>query len=386
MKKKLFGISMLIVYITGGCTQTQATNPVIETSTRQIVQTSTVIHSTPTSVEYTQDTNLIQPYQDVRNRNLALLGQKFDKSLILTLRFNTFTKWPEESSALAESILQAGMNPGLGVRALHAEGITGQGVSVAIIDQNLFLDHPEFDGKIIKYNDMVQLDTQTASMHGPAVTSLFVGENVGTAPGAKVYYVTAASWTKDAQSYADALNWIIDENETLPSDQKIRVVSVSIIATGRGNAFTENLALWQEAYQRANDAGILVVDCSTDVGIVAPCTLDVDRPDDITQCVPGWPDAVNYQPDPTLIHVPVSHRTFAAENLAGINYYQYFGVGGISWSAPYLSGVLAMGWQVNPDLTYEQMLDILFSSAYINEDGAKIINPPAFIDAVKATL
>jgi hypothetical protein len=41
------------------------------------------------------------------------------------------------------------MNPGLGVRELHEEGITGKGVTVAIIDQNMILDHPEFQGNQI---------------------------------------------------------------------------------------------------------------------------------------------------------------------------------------------------------------------------------------------
>ena len=53
---------------------------------------------------------------------------------------------------------------------------------------------------------------------------------------------------------------------------------------------------------------------------------------------------------------------------------------------PYVAGVLAMGWQVNPDLTNEQMLEMLFASAYVTEDGLKVIDPKAFIDRVKLTV
>jgi hypothetical protein len=42
-----------------------------------------------------------------------------------------------------------------------------------------------------------------------------------------------------------------------------------------------------------------------------------------------------------------------------------------------------MGWQVWPDATPEQMKELLFQSACTNKDGAKIINPPQFINAVK---
>jgi hypothetical protein len=66
--------------------------------------------------------------------------------------------------------------------------------------------------------------------------------------------------------------------------------------------------------------------------------------------------------------------------------YQYTGWGGLSWSMPYLAGVLAMGWQLNPQLTNEQILDLLFDSAYVTENHMKVIDPPAFIELVKRTV
>ncbi|MBN1797011.1 MAG: hypothetical protein JW822_00420, partial [Spirochaetales bacterium] len=54
-----------------------------------------------------------------------------------------------------------------------------------------------------------------------------------------------------------------------------------------------------------------------------------------------------------------------------------------SWTVPYISGVLALGWQVNPDLTYQEILDYLFASAYTNWQGYKVINPPAFIQMIR---
>jgi len=43
---------------------------------------------------------------------------------------------------------------------------------------------------------------------------------------------------------------------------------------------------------------------------------------------------------------------------------------------------LALGWQLHPELTGSQMVDLLFKSAYINVAGQKIIDPEAFIDMV----
>jgi len=42
-----------------------------------------------------------------------------------------------------------------------------------------------------------------------------------------------------------------------------------------------------------------------------------------------------------------------------------------------------MGWQVNPELSPEQMRELLFKSAYTKKNGAKIINPKKFIHLVK---
>ncbi|MFA5252775.1 MAG: hypothetical protein WC454_09360, partial [Phycisphaerae bacterium] len=50
---------------------------------------------------------------------------------------------------------------------------------------------------------------------------------------------------------------------------------------------------------------------------------------------------------------------------------------------PYCAGVLALGWQLRPEIPPEQMREFLFKSAYVKKDGSKIINPERFIQLVK---
>ena len=57
--------------------------------------------------------------------------------------------------------------------------------------------------------------------------------------------------------------------------------------------------------------------------------------------------------------------------------------GGLSWSIPYTAGVLALGWQVCPELTAEEIKVALFATAYVSEDGARIIDPLSFIHALQ---
>ena len=374
--KKLFtALFMPIVLIS--CVPAGVTNSTILTSTptKAVIASATSSLVSP-QVVGTQAWLSPQPYQDVRSQDLRQFGDLGD-SLIKTLWFDETTIWSLQDEKVARNILMEGMNPGLGIRALHAEGITGNGINVAIIDQNMTLEHPEFQGKVVKYYDVGNQATKMSSMHGPAVTSLLVGNNIGTAPGARVYFVAVPSWLLDAQFYADAIDWIIKENKELPEEDKIRVVSVSAAPSGIWSPFIKNTAAWDDAYRKATAAGILVLDCTYEHGITVPCTYDLNDPDNFRKCIPNWmgPAASPHN----RINVPVSRTTATEQNGSNFFSYQFTGNGGLSWSVPYVAGVLAMGWQINPKLTNAQILDMLFASAYVTDNNSRIINPKAFI-------
>ena len=322
----------------------------------------------------------VKAFDDVRWKDMTQLGLLMKPSLPQTLTFNRKSVWPVVVKQFGEQepqrLLTRGMNPGLGIRELHKKGITGKGVNVAIIDQPLYQDHPEFVGKIVAYHD-VGCGSES-SMHGPAVASLLVGSNCGTAPKAKVYYVAAPSWTKDTAYQAKALHWIIEQNDKLLAFEKIRVVSVSAAPSGPGSPFDKNQELWDKACALAESKGIMVLDCTRYRGIIGPCYLDLADPENVSKCKTGFPGRPGGAvPDKLL--VPCSPRTTAEEYNLGEHSYQYCGRGGLSWSIPYCAGVLALGWQLNPDLTAAQMQAFLFDSAFITNEGEKIINPEEFI-------
>jgi serine protease AprX len=340
--------------------------------------------SNPTSFQDIQEITSVSPYQDIRWKDLRKIESQLDLSIIKTFWFNEKTVWPEKYLAYSKSLIIKGKNPGLGIRQLHQQGITGKGVAIAIIDQNICLDDPEFANKIVEYYDVgCNQPSNQSSMHGPAVASLLVGDSIGTAPDAKLYFVAAPSWTQDAKYLADALNWIIARNNSLPDNAKIRAVSISAIPSGPGTPFTKNNADWDSAYVHAVNAGILVVDCTQNHGITAPCYYDIDDPDNVSACTPGWPGLV-FTNDANRICIPASLRTEAEEYNQGSFSYQFTGRGGPSWTAPYLVGVMALGWQVRPDLSGDEMILLIRKSAYLTNSGALIVQPKAFIDSVKA--
>jgi serine protease AprX len=328
----------------------------------------------------------VEPYSDVRNKVLGSSGGSLGEELIRSLWLNQHTRLGSKDEAILQRVIEEGKNPGLGVRGLHAQGVTGAGVAVAIIDQNLpGTGHPEYKGKVVKYQDFGTGQTEfMGSMHGPAVLSLLVGGQAGTAPEARVYYAAAPSWTGDASFYGKALRWLVDENEKLPSGGKIRVVSVSASPSGPGSPFTKNGADWDSAVKLAASKGILVLDCTQTYGRIGPCYYDPADPDNVQQATPGWPGQAGGARAPLLL-APTSYRSQAESYNEREASWQYTGRGGLSWGIPWAAGVLAMGWQVSPSLTPDAIMKLLADTAYQRPDGSRIIDPVRFIDEARKT-
>lgn len=301
--------------------------------------------------------------------------------ILKTLTFNTNTQWTDPT--LPEKILDYGKIPPLGIKKLHEQGSTGKGVNVAIIDQPLALDHPEYKGKIKEYKLFMPKNyvTELSSMHGPAVTSLLVGENIGVAPKASVYYAACPSWLKDAKYEAMALEWILKINKSLPSDEKIKFVSVSA-APGDKKMRTKNHKLWNKLVEKAEKEGIVVVECTPDSRFVSAGYVDF----------PNGEFQYGYPKQPRMdyksktvplpkgeVFVPNSLRT-VAESYDNKNFtYQYNGSGGLSWGIPFATGVLALGQQANKTLSAMQLKNILVQTA---ENNNGIINPSEFVRTV----
>lgn len=375
--KKLLTLFLGAALILPGCTVAQETN---------------TPPNAAASGEELNAVSIAEPFSDLRGGfevdTLVLAQDEYNVEDLYTYTFNERTIF-EGNEELRQMILENGKNPGLGVRALHGRGITGQGVSVAIIDQPLILEPPEFANRIADYYECDYNFQEEGSMHGPAVLSILAGNTIGVAPEAKVYYASAPSWTGDSAYYADCLNWIMSQNDTLPASEKIRVVSVSAAPSGEGSLFDKNQELWDEAVERAQAAGILVIDCryGLNTGFIEHGFYDPKDPDNIEKMRNGWArSGETYPTGEGAISVPCDFRTTVEQYETGDFYFRYGGSGGLSWGIPYAAGVFALGWQVNPALTADEIKELLFESAYRNEYDELIIHPAAFIEAVEATL
>ena len=302
--------------------------------------------------------------------------------------FDTETVWPAQEKLPEgfdpEVAMEEAKNPGLGVRELHKEGLTGKGVHVAIIDQLLPpLGHSEYS--LTNFQNLVDTDEEGASMHGPAVASILVGKNCGVAPEASLHYFAIPGGHPDFAFCANILKGIISNNEKVSPDEKVKVVSCSFGPNKENKK--PGLDSWIEMIKVAAEKGVSVV-YGKGIG-----ELEImgggshkDREDFESQEL--WLRLKNLSEKEEAeilanrVLVPSDYRAFASAWNKD-EQYMYSGGGGISWSIPYLCGIFALGLQVKPDLTPEQLIQAVKDTVYTNKKGIKIINPKAFIEKVK---
>jgi len=322
---------------------------------------------------------MINKFEDIRELGFNSTPKKiFDTpklDVLKTLHFNQSTKFTD--ATLPNTVLEYGKIPPLGIKAIHKSGITGKGVNVAIIDQPLALDHPEYKGKIVEYKTFFPngSEIKPSSMHGPAVTSLLVGENIGTAPDARVFYAAVPSWLGDAQYEAQALKWIMETNESLEEDKKIKFVSVSA-APGNSDIRPKNSCLWNKTVKEAEEKGLCVIDCTEGHRFLTVGYIDYGT----NEFHYGFPNRKMARPQFGEIHVPNSLRTVAESYDNKTFSYAYNGVGGLSWGIPYAVGILALGQQLNCNISANSLKNLLLKTSAENNC---IISPKAFLDMIK---
>jgi|SRR3989339_71067 len=370
----------------------------------------------------------IAQFEDLRGKDLStknLVDVPVD--ILRTTEFDTETIWPEKEKLPKnfdpEKLLEESKNPGLGIKELHKQGITGQGVVVAIIDQKLDINHPEYKNSVVDYKEYDEAGKEEVSMHGPAVASLLVGKDCGVAPGARLVYKATPSG-RSFLSEAQALKDIIEDNKNVPQNEKVRVVSCSI------DYMLEKpepgLDEWIDALKKAKELGIFVVDVGgNQIDISFSGGGSPENKNDFENYL-SWlrEDEGNEELNKNIsegnieeilkklrevkkddlanisdidlrkkiealldkrkkeIVVPSDYRTMASSwNKEG--QYMYNGRGGISWSVPYLAGLFALILQINPNIKREEIAEIINKSATVNKKGLRIVNPKGIIDLVK---
>lgn len=387
---------------------------------------------------------------DLSGWDLSGAGSSEQTSECLTYTFDSATKWPSAGKMprgfSPGEAMALGKDLGLGLKRLHEQGVTGKGVSVAVIDKPVIRDHEAYSANL-EYIEVKPDDAKTGktSFHGAAVASILSGV-FGVAPEARLYYFAVPGDPQPYAGYADAMNMLLRKQAGLALGDRIRVVVVS-----RGaDSSDAGAKAWAEAIKKAEDQGIIVVYPGMPglsfTGAGALPGRDRDDPasyrewswtsakkeialkleksgarsfeaarKELKRLLTSNPDlnwlqaeAINtfiYMMEvakadktvtfdsylwsmtagyPDTVAVPVDFLTVANDK-SGVSY-TYYGAGGLTWGASYVAGMLALGCQVDPAATPKTMFDAIRSSASPfgqAGSGGKIVNPAAFVEALR---
>jgi len=319
---------------------------------------------------------------DFINLSLEFLG---------TQSFDNHTIWPNKkrlpNKFNPKEWLEKGKNPGLGVKILHKEGVTGKGISIAVFDKPINPNHDEIRENItyIPIVSEYAKDYQHKGLHfhGLLCASILCGKNVGVAPDAKLYYFSVPDDGNNTYNYCLALDKLNSINDTLPESEKIRIVSISDdIRKNDKEVFNR----WVELAEKAKKKGIVIVYSSLAIEHFTwggcPPYQDKESPDNYDYN--SWVRNTNFKNFKEKIILPGDNRT-VAENKSNSRYI-YKGEGGFSSAIPYFVGLSALVWQVNPNLELEEIYNYVNESKTIRKDSSYVVNPVELIKLIRTSI
>ena len=277
------------------------------------------------------------------------------------------------------------------------DGITGAGVTIAIIDSGVDGDHSTFgDNQIIAFKDYYgnqdDLDPSDGmnaidyEFHGTGTASCAVGSGTYKGPAIDAYLIPVA--VQDTYDMIRGIEWCINAKNTdfnhdgTPDGPDI--ISMSMGVEGGGFQYLDNAA------GAAMDNGVLFV---TSAGNDGPSAGTVNSPATSSKVIAvGATNKYNKQiasfssrgPGPGGIIKPDIVAPGEGIVVAYPNN-QWMQASGTSYSCPILAGIAALVLQYDPELGPYEVKDLLLSTALdLGPEGPDNTYGYGFVDAVAA--
>ncbi|WP_062079197.1 S8 family serine peptidase [Demequina globuliformis] len=254
----------------------------------------------------------------------------------------------------------------IGVPAVWAQGYTGEGIVIAVVDTGVDDTHPDLRGRTVDGRDFVDDDRRPKDEngHGTHVAGIAAAAAndkgiIGAAPGAKIMplRVLDASGAGGNQDIADAIDWAVDngadvinlsldETGLLGRIEKGGVINESISAAYEAGvavvAASGNSAETGQQYQL--DTEVLVVNASNELELPAVYTNSGDV------------RAVSAPGSRILSTVPTYATTIFPDGSDG-----YETLSGTSMASPLVAGATAL--LMSAGLTVDQVFGLLTDTA-----------------------
>ncbi len=301
-----------------------------------------------------------------------------DKDIIISWTDNVI--WPQDiiEKINPQQLLEDSKQP-TEMKDVHSRGKTGKNIGIAIIDQRLYREHPEYADRIKHYEAVgtwPQNDTTTPDYHGSLVVGCAAGKTTGTAPDADIYYFAANNWVNknpflkaieilkrkeilQRKNFNLAIRRVLETNKTLPENKKIRFLSCSW--GGADDLFVKES---NELFAECERNGIMILG-----GFYKPRSpfIYCDKRFGIDETKPWLKNKIG---------IPTDSKTTPYFKGG----YYYTRLGGTSSTFPYLAGIFACALQGNTIFFtrpnwQDELFEIMQQTATEHPLGGKIINP-----------
>ena len=275
----------------------------------------------------------------------------------------TFSKTSKENLPQGydpQEVFDKGKSIGLGIDEVHEMGYTGKGVSYAIIDSKTQYDngqqHKDIHFKEYHVSQYARQQEQIENMHGLAVS--YIAQEI--VPDADCYYYAQHNGSGMDAPVLDNLKQILEKNKTLPEDNKIRFVSMSMPLYGGEEA--------QKVVSELEKQGVWVYysDCAEDgnhgyLSKINP-TADANDFNNYQISVGGGeiiitPDGQKHKfidQNSNTLFVNSGNRT--VPDPSSPTAYRHDSRASQSWSVPVLAGYYTLACQADKSMTKEKFL------------------------------
>ncbi|NJE08460.1 alkaline serine protease [Thermococcus sp. M39] len=260
-------------------------------------------------------------------------------------------------------------------------GYDGSGITVAVIDTGIDASHPDLQGKVIGWYDVVNGKTTPYddNGHGTHVASIIAGTGAasngkykGVAPGAKLVgvKVLAADGSGSISDIIAGVDWVVQNKDTYG----IRVINLSLGSSQSSNG-TDSLS---QAVNNAWDAGLVVCVAAGNSGpdtytIGSPAAASkvitvgaVDDNDVIADFSSRGPTADGrLKPEVVAPGVNIIAARAAGTSMGTPIDDYYTSASGTSMATPHVAGIAALLLQAHPSWTPDQVKKALVETADI---------------------
>lgn len=272
-------------------------------------------------------------------------------------------------------------------------GLTGAGVVIGHLDTGIDADHPDLAGKVLRYKnfrwygqDPADKDGHGTHTAGTIAGGEVSGTKIGVAPGAKLVVgrVIGFSFASQTKALLKGMQWMLDPDGNASTNDQPKVVSMSWHSgSGDQNPFYEAL----RAYESAGIIPSFSAGNSGSRGLTHPKEFPGNF---VTAAVDSSAEVANFSSrgPATFQGNSVKKPDWAAPGVSVLSARTgggYKRLSGTSMACPHVSGVLALMFEADPDLTPSEARAALRASVVDRgEPGWDGAYGAGTVDAVKA--